>query len=224
MQDYLKEILYWWPFDLELVAAVLISLFYGKLSKPEKFIGVIMLVSYVCDITATALSHYKIPSADNQWFYNFSLPLILSMTTVFYYRLLHSDQLKKMVIVLSFVFLIFFILNLFFGEGTHRFNSFTLLPAQAATGLLAFQYMKKYVEEHDENPFHHFIFWFSIANLVNFIGTIPILATLNWFPYSNNAIADPLYDINTYVGYVINFSIIIIGFLWTRRYPASSSL
>src|SRR6185436_8270679 len=98
-------------------------------------------------------------------FYNFSMPVILALVAFFYRHVLNSESIKKIIPIALLIFTMIHILNILFGEGWKIFNTFTLLPAQAAIGFLAFLYLRQTVEHEDGNPFQNFIFWFSIANL-----------------------------------------------------------
>lgn len=212
MDESKNSAFYFIPFYFELTAIVIFIIVSSRLNFNELLIGLLLLASCIMDIWAGTINGY------NQWFYNYSMAITIFLIGVFYLKILKSKIVKKITIWAIVIFLVSHVINMIVGQDRERLLTFTILPGEAFIGFLSFIYMRQKVESSDVNPFHDFIFWFSMANLINFFAIIPVHATLNWFSYEHNKIADKLYNINGILGYYFYFPFIIIGLLWTRKY------
>lgn len=177
-------------------------------------IGIFVGICFSFDLIAFIIGvYYK----NNQWFYNIAVLLETSLLFYIYFELFNSSFVKRTIKYAYPGFLFFFLINYFFIQGMYVFNNYTFVPSYAFLALLAFKHLQQCVDQLTENPFSNFFFWFSMANLLDFTVSAPLLGILSWFAYENETIARSLYLINDIV-YVMWFTILSIGIVWTSRH------
>lgn len=211
------------PFLFIFVTISFLLIFVKKWNVKTLNIWLILLVYFSCDLGAFAVGYYS-EKPNNQWVYNIAIPILYSSVAVFYYKYIDSILVKKIIFIAVPIFTSFHILNIIFVQTFNEFATFITIPWQGFLGILAFLFLRQVVENSTSNPFNLFSFWFSIANMINFIGSIPILATLNWFPYVDSDKANILFNINLVLGYYLYSLLICLGFIWSEiRWTRSSS-
>ncbi len=197
------------------LACLIFILLKNKLNKLQKFIGLFVGICFLFDIAAYAIGYYY---KNNQWFYNLAILVETSFLFFIYYQLFSSTYIKRAIKYAYPGFLFFFFLNYLFIQKQFVFNNYTFVPSYAFLALLAFKHLQQCVDELVENPFANFVFWFSMANLLDFTVSAPLLGILSWFAFENEKIASSLYLINDLV-YVAWFTILSIGIIWTSKHP-----
>ena len=185
----------------------------------------IILLSWVLDITAVAITHglFRVEAfagyESNQWFYNFSMPLIIILFGWLYYLIFDNSRLKFSTVILISVFLLVHAANLIWLQGVMVTASYSIVLGQVFIGMFSFYYLRQSVEQYDFSPFRDFMFWFSVSTLISNVVTAPVTTLLAWLPFKTPGAFVRMYDIiGLYFGYYFCYLIISIGFLWTRRF------
>jgi hypothetical protein len=231
VSDLLKDIFCWLPFDAELAALVVFILYCNSLNDSEMIVGIIIFFSWVLDILADAVTfsyHYNLlwhNNPGNLWFYNFSMPIISSMYAFLYYTVTANSKMRKLIFYGFLLFIVLHILNLRYVQVNGSLGSYSILFGQLFIGAIAFLYLKNFVEGTDQSPFKNFIFWFSMATLISNFVTAPVTSLLAWFARQGSEYdgAAAYFDFGLSISYYLNYCIVIIGLLWTRRNQTSYS-
>ena len=218
MLELTKNVFQFIPFDVELLAFLFFLYFWRSLTYFEKWVGYIILISFCFDVLAEAALIFVVNKPSNQWVYNYTICILFLVVAWFYYVQINTKKVKIGIQYGAVLFLLCHIGNMAFGQGVEVINLYSILPAQAAIAYLAYRYMRQVVEFSPNKPTNDFTFWYSGATLFNNIGTIPVLATINLLPPSDIETSGWLYNLNSIIGYYINFAIIIFGLLWTRKF------
>lgn len=200
-------------------AIIVLALHIRKLSKSEMYIVLILLISYFIDIGADLANALQGPHHSNHWVYNYSLPILYLAYILFYsYLLPNKRSFLRILYVCIFITLthITFLIVL----GVSNFLIYSIIPYLLLVGLAAFIYLQEIVGNEKIDLGKNLIFWFSIANVVKHIATIPVISTISWFSQIDNVWANNIYIINDYLSYYIYYSIIIFGVLWTKTIRA----
>jgi len=190
--------------------------------------GIIILVSWLLDVLAVAVSHSYasvwifMTNPGNQWFYNLSMPIIIILYAILYYTIFDDRNAKRLSIYGTALFLILHFADLIWLQGTSVTDTYSIVAGQVFIGLLAFFYLRQVVETSDESPFRNFLFWFSISVLISNLVTTPVTSLMSWLPFRTPDTYIILYNIiGLYFGYYFCYLIIIIGLIWTRKLRTS---
>lgn len=199
--------------DAGFITCIVFLIYRKSFRKGELIIVALVVLYFSFDCAAFLLGHFY---KSNQWFYNIAILIEISLLFYIYYRLFNYTYIKRAIKYAYPGFLFFFLINYFFIQGQYVFNNYTFVPSYAFLALLAYLHLQQCVDQLTENPFSNFYFWVSMANLLDFTVSAPLLGILSWFAFENEKIARSLYTINEMV-YVAWFSILSIGIIWTSR-------
>lgn len=194
---------------------IAMALFIKRLSKQEIYIFVIILISYLIDVGSEFIKISDAAHQSNHWVFNYSLP-ILYLSYILYYAFLlpNNNSILRvlftsiLVTITHIVFLIVF--------GVTNFLTYSIIPYILLVGLASFIYLQKITITENTPLGKNLIFWFSMANVIKHIATIPVISTLSWYPELNQDWASNILIINDYLSYYIYYSIIILGVIWTK--------
>jgi len=154
------------------------------------FLGITNLLDVFCGSILTYLKLY------NTWIYNL---LILIQVPYFIWLFVdylisngHSDQLKKLVWIVTWISMF----NFIFFQGPNHVNNFSyLLGMSVLTVLIIKYYYNLLTNDSSKSLFGLPLFWLSIGIVIFFTASFPILAYLNIIIDSNSLLTDPLYDL-----------------------------
>lgn len=207
---------------LGIITSLLLLILIKRIYKSEINIILIVLCYTITEITAGTLGfHHQY----NLWFYNLTILPTYYLYAYLYYKNLNNERLKKSIKVASILFTIVYFINNKYGQGETGFNTLTYIPANTFVAIIAFMYMKQFVETRDENPFSDLLFWFSLATVLDLTGSIPTLCTLSTIDFAKEEIVVNINKMLAWVEYLW-FIIIIIGLIWTKakvKLPSSLS-
>ena len=190
-------------------------LFIKKLSRKEVIILIIPTVYYFFDIIASCITRYA-QSDENIWFYNWVLLLELLLYFFVFKSLFQSRKIKRIINIVIVVFTITHVTNIFFGQGSHIFCTFTLIPAHVAAVIFAYLHMKLTIDDINIVPIKQFSFWFSIASFISISTSIPVLSIINSLNENNQELADKIFILND-IAYCCWYALIIAGLIWTKK-------
>jgi hypothetical protein len=193
--------------------AAIISLRSFRNNFPDelKFLSVLWVVLFLIDVVGTIM---RIRNINNLWLYNIFGWLFYLPLAGLYYQKINHPVVRKSIRVFAMLFTMMIVADTLFIEGFRQLQSLIIVIGGTAIIILAAAYMRQlYQSESNENITRDPWFWFSIAFVVYFGGSVPYLGMLNylWEHYTDFA---AVYYFYIYIGFtMVMHCLIIIGFL-----------
>lgn len=194
-------------------SAAIISLrsFRNNFPTELKLLSVLWVVLFLIDVVGIIM---RIRNLNNLWLYNifgwlFYLPLV-----GLYYQKIDHPVIRKSIKVFAMLFTLMIVADTFFIEGFRQLQSLVIVVGGTAIIILAAAYLRQlYLSESNESITHDPWFWFSIAFIVYFGGSVPYLGMLNymWEHYTHFAAVYYFYIYITFT--MMMHGLIITGFL-----------
>jgi len=156
-------------------------------------------------------SYYKLK---NHFLYNLVWGIQYIIIAYFYYHMLHSRIIKKVILVFFVLFPIFFFINACWIQGFYTLQTYSIVLGGSFMLLFAVAYIwQLYISTETQSIFRDPVFWFSLAWLFYYGLTAPYLGMLNYL-LSNF----PNFAYNYYIWVIdvsdcLRNSLLVIGFL-----------
>lgn len=156
-------------------------------------------------------------SNSNLWIYNIALIPQYLLYLRIYYLVIRSLILKKVIIIISFLFSALAILNLIFFQTINSINSYSLVASSAIVLFLSVSYFEQLRNESEIIRLTaHPMVWLSLGALIFHAANLPYIISLDYLIHNNLSLAVALYYI--YLGLnCILYTFYSIGFLC--QYP-----
>jgi hypothetical protein len=204
---------------LPLLLSMLLSLKVFRLRWPTTYKVFSLLLIFVSAIELVAilwkylLFKYWGNHPSNIWIYNlFLIPQYL-LYLYFYYLVLESIKIKKLVKYVAISFSLFGIINLLFIQTLHQINSFTLIFSSIMIIFLTAIYFEQVRKQKEiislsSNP----LTWISLGAFIFHSAYLPYISSLNYLIKNNIPLALALYYI--FLGLnCLMYSLYLIAFL-----------
>lgn len=194
--------------------AVVVGVFYMRqLSTLAKLILLLVFANTAVDVFATYIDKHL----------GFSTHLTYSIFTVceiiyivFIYSKEFTENSQKFQLYgLIICIFIFSLLNLVFVQGYHTFNTITFSIAGLATAILSYLTIRREIKHNTIRP-DNILVWFSIANLVFYLGSMPVMTLITIQEEIVPSLMKSLLSIKNLV-YSIWSILISIGFLCQKK-------
>jgi len=177
-----------------------------------KLLLVFVFVYVLVDTAGTYFARNN--GLNNHFLYNILWGVQYMIIAYFYYNMLQSRIIKKIILGFFALFPIFFIINACWIQGFYTFQTYSIVLGASFMLLFAVSYIwQVYTSTETQSIFRDPVFWFSLAWLFYYGLTAPYLGMLNYLLDNNPKFASDYYL------WVIDFSdclrssLLIIGFL-----------
>jgi len=211
--DILRFLLDFYPLIFSWAACIVALITFRQWMPLHFKLLLVFVILYAFIDTAGAIIA-RIYELNNHFYYNIVWGIQYMIIAYFYYHMLQSRSIKKIILVFFVLFPIFFIINACWIQGFSKLQTYSIVLGAAFILLYAVAYIwQVYTSTETQSIFRDSVFWFSLAWLFYYGLTAPYLGMLNYLLNS-----DPDFASNYYV-WVIDFSdclrssLLIIGFL-----------
>lgn len=185
---------------------------YRRFDQQERKIANLLFLFFSIDMISSSMAFMNYP---NLIFYNMMLFPQLLMMRIVLVNHISFEKLKPFLNFTCFAIIIAHILNITFFQNPDNLATYTFIPGYVWIAAAAFFSLKSQLENIDIVPFHYLITWFSLATLIDFSCSIPILSVLGWSNFLSQPYLNHLYDFNAWL-YMLWYTIILTGILCTK--------
>lgn len=186
MLRFLKyEYLYFLP--LLLSAIFSLRSFRQKWPKPYRLFAVLVLVSLLTEIVALLWRLYWHQmfswnySKNNFWIYNVFITIRLGILSVIFYQILNSSRIKKMILFVAPVLVLFGLLNYITIQGPFQYNTYSVIFAHIPIIILCLCYFKQLLQETSIIVLHKEpLVWMTMGTFIYHSASLPFLIMLGF--------------------------------------------
>jgi hypothetical protein len=206
---------------IPLLLCAILSLNYLRLKmvKSQRILSLFLLSTFIAEVFAIAwkwwlheTTFWKF-NGSNLWIYNFFLVVRHLFILLFFYQIIGSSNLKKIILNSALPTIGFAVLNYFFIQTPHAANIYTIVLTNTITILLVFAYLYQLLHDHILTRLHrNSIFWICVGMLIYYSGTLPFFLFFNYLIKENLPLALSYLNINTALN-TIMYSCFSISFL-----------
>ena len=202
-------------FIIGLVSCIGVLIFFKKSIE----IASLIVFAFIVDRIAEYLS---IRHIHNMWLYNGTIIIETGIIFLIIYKYyLNKLKHKKTIIGMFYTYLscsIFYYLSHLSNEDL---NIYGYLPAALVIAFISYFFLLHITENMNEAITKNIFFWFSMANMIYYTGSISIVGTMPWFAHHHPELHSHLYFINNIL-YAIWYLLILIGFISCKKTPQKS--
>ncbi|MBP9083695.1 MAG: hypothetical protein KBH11_11515 [Bacteroidia bacterium] len=185
---------------------------YRRFDIQERKIASLLVLFFIIDIISSIMACMNY---ENLIFYNLMLfPQLLMMRLVLVNHL-SSSEFRRYLNITCYAIILLHAINLALFQDPSGLATYTFIPGYAWIAVASFFSLKSQLENIDIVPFHYLITWFSLATLIDFACSIPILSVLGWSNFLSQPYLNHLYDFNAWL-YMLWYTIILTGILCTK--------
>lgn len=203
---------------LFLSAAFSLSSFRLKAPKSLKIFAALLIGTFITEAFAIAWkwglceNKYWGYSPSNLWIYNAFLSLRYLFIIFFFYEIITSPMIKRLIVYSAFPILFYFILNYAIIQTPHRVNTNTIIIANAAAIFLSLKFLFQILADKAIiRTGHSPEIWICCGTLIYYSGTLPLFIFLNFLITDHRSMALSFFYINDvlnifmYLFYLIAF-------------------
>lgn len=195
---------------LELIAAVVALIHYKKfVNSSERYFLHFLWVTFFVDTVLGPLSSYF--KLDNIWVFYVFTGISFLFYYWWYFSILINRLYKKIIIVLSIIFLVLFVIN---GINVEFHKYSFVIGASFLLILTVFHLHQLFNSDHTLKIKYKLSFWITIALVLFNIGMIPFVLLSNYF---NVWVDNFVFFIILIFLNIVLYSSYIIGFTWTKK-------
>lgn len=202
--------------ELSVYLAIIVFLttvvLYRRFDILERKIAALLVLFFIIDIIGSIMAFMNYP---NLIFYNLMLFPQLLMMRIVLVNHISDSKFRHYLSISCFAIMFLHAVNLSFIQDPYSLATFTFIPGYAWIAAASFFSLKSQLENIDIVPFHYLITWFSLATLIDFSCSIPILSVLGWSNFLSQPYLIHLYDFNAWL-YMLWYTIILTGILCTK--------
>ncbi len=205
------EFLFFIPLFLELLAAVVGTVYYRKYSESnEKYFLYFLWYTLLIELTGDVVGYAF--SADNFWVYNGFIISSFLFYFYWYYSILKRKRFRRTIIVFTVAFLLVASYSLIY-EDWSQYHSYTFLTgASFVLVLTVFHFYKLLNSDEVLIVKYKLSFWISTALLLFYMGMIPLMFLTVYADLNDISYLIIILSMN-----LILYGCYIIGFLWTKK-------
>lgn len=190
-----------------------------KWPKPYKIFSVLLLSTLAIEVFAIAWkwglheTNYWNFSHSNLWIYNaFLLGRHLFLLS-FFYQVIVSTTVRKIILWSVVPFLLFAIANYQFIQTPHYVNTYTIILANTVTIMLSLTFFYQILNDNNLTKLYsNSIVWISLGSFIYYSGTLPFFLLFNYLIKENIPMALSYLYINTALN-TIMYTCFLISFL-----------
>lgn len=172
-----------------------------------------IFVFYLPVVLFTETSSYFI-RYNNHWVYNGFILFQLFFFSFFFFRAIKSSFFKKVILLTSFVFLTFYLINLLFIQGFNRFNYYSIILVSLLLIIYAGRFMLQLADEENAGSFWRSpLFWISLSCLLFFSGSFMYFSAWDILVNAKTDKRGLLYNNLFQILNVLHYAMLSIGFL-----------
>lgn len=190
-----------------------------KWPRPYTFFSVFLCFTLLVEVFAISWKWYLFKtgfwnySRSNLWIYNAFTVIRGLFLLVFYYQVLTSVILKKMIRVSIIIFIFGGGLNYFFIQSPHHINNYTIVIANGLTIFLSLAFFRQLLKDKNIIKLStHPLFWISLGNFIYYSGTLPFFILFDYLLREHLPMALSYLYINDALNIVL-YSFYLISFL-----------
>jgi len=165
-------------------------------------------------------------SRSNLWIYDGFITVRGLLIMLFYYLVLTSKLLKKLISYGVAILSVFGILNYFLIQTPHHINTHTIVLANCFIIFLALAYFRQLLRNKTLIRLNtHSAFWISLGNFIYYSGTLPFFLLFDYLIFKQPTIANSYLFINDILN-ILLYSLYLIAYLvkpWEQQPLQSSS-
>lgn len=176
----------------------------------------ILLVTFVITFIVEIFARYVIVKP-NHWLYNLYLPIEYFLFSAVYYVTFCLKKTRRIIVICSWLLLVFVIINITSLQKIKEFNTYTLLISGTLILTWVFLYFKQLLQKKEYiNLLREPMFWISTGLLFFYAGNVFVAGTLNYFIKADLPIAKLLLQMIKLLN-ILMFSLFIVAILCQPR-------
>ncbi len=185
-----------------------------------KALSVLWIILFLLDVTGNIMKEKEI---HNHWLYNIFGWLFYLPLAWLYYRRITGPWMRKLIKLFVVVFTLLIIVDSLFLEGVRQLQSLIIVCGGASVIFMATGYMRQlYISESNEKISKDPWFWFSVAFILYFGGSVPYLGMFNYLLEHYRDFAAVYYYFINISFTILLHCLIITGFLCRTNYQKLS--
>jgi hypothetical protein len=155
---------------------------------------------------------------NNAWFFNIFTTIEFMYYSLIFYHILQKGSLKKAVIIVAIIFLIFTCVNIFMIQGFHRFHTISYRAGAIMVAVWCFLYFRQLLQSSEhivliKNPF----FWMSTGLLFFYLGFFFYFSAFDYIVYKKIKFGKELWDILRETLNILLYSCFVIALICPRK-------
>ena len=181
-----------------------------------KYFPVLLLLTLVVEVASQLLSsQWGIRSG---WLYNILIGIQLLFYLLLFYRENRNPRFRRIASISIGLFLLFFFINILFGQGPQDFNYFTYLAGSFLVFFNACLLLIWLIQSAEEQPLlRQPLFWITGAALIFFTGTFFYFLFWYFLVIKQIDTNGALFLNLLYVLNIVYYGLLITGFLCPTR-------
>ena len=205
------------------VSAVLSCRFLGR-KRPAAYriFSILLLTIFLVELLAYLWKFYFVTfrnwpySQSNLWLYNsFLIPQYLLYMAV-YYKALHSNKIRTIILLLAVGYAVFAMVNIFFLQGIHNIESYTLAMADGIVIFMTVAWFNQILREKEIIRLTmHPMVWISVGAFIFHAANLPYILSLDFLIHNDISLAIALFNIFLALNCIM-YSLYTIAFLCPR--------
>ncbi|GAA0538949.1 hypothetical protein LX66_2144 [Chitinophaga japonensis] len=161
--------------------------FRQKWPKPYQLFAVLVIVALLTEVSAILWKWYLHKmfgwnySKNNLWIYNVFITFRLGILLVIFYHILNAARVKKAILYIGPVLVVFGLLNYLAIQGPYRYNTYSLIFAHIPIIILCLFYFKQLLEETRIIVLHKEpLVWIILGTFVYHVASLPFLIMMGF--------------------------------------------
>jgi len=196
-----------------LIAIGCMSCFAGNWTGQFNTVFVTLLFFYTLEVIASAISRLGF---HNLWYYNIvQIPELLIVLFYFSSKLANRRK-QRYYTVIAALFVIVHLSTTTYSTGWMQLNVYTLVSMTAIVGFCALEFLRLQLMDVTQSPFDLIQFWFAIATVFSYFGSVPVTSLYLTIVSLNFELAGKIWAIND-VMFSLWYIIPLAGVVWINR-------
>ncbi|WP_407848392.1 hypothetical protein [Chryseobacterium sp. KCF3-3] len=196
---------------ISIIVMTLMIIKYRKTGKENLFFIIGYLLFSLIDISC--YFYFKLTSLPTDIFYVIGFLMIVFFLYLFYYyQLLYVPMLKKIQVIILILFVLNIVIMFYTEDDLFHHFSFNMLYVDIL--LLLFSIILFLYQTFNSDKIleikNYLPFWISVALLIFFIGSIPIL-------FFRTTVSESIYFFILFMLNLISNGILILGLIWNKQ-------
>jgi hypothetical protein len=185
----LRFLKYEYLFLLPLLLSAIFSLksFRQKWPKPYRLFSILVIVSLLTEVLAFMWRAYWHKtffwdySKNNFWVYNLFITIRFGLLSAIFYQILDAPEIKKLILYISPVLILFGLLNYLIFQGPFQYNTYSVIFAHIPIIMLCLYYFKQLLDETRIIALHKEpLVWMTLGTFIYHAVSLPFLIMLGF--------------------------------------------
>lgn len=207
---------YWFLLPLLLSAVFSLRTFWQKWPKQYRLFAILLIVSILTEILAISWKWYLYNmfgwdySKNNLWIYNIFITIRLGLLLAIYYHLLQAPWIKKAILYIAPILVLFGILNYAFIQGPFQYNTYSVLFAHLSIiALFLCYFIQSLNETRTIVLYKEPMAWMALGTFIYHAASLPFLVILNILDLQQTGLAMLALPINMTLNLLMCFFYLI---------------